>query len=105
VPAYPARGEPRSLCVLLLLATVALAAFAVAVTATWGERRRVEARYRRVLRRAELAGWFACERALAEELEPDSDLLARVRTRVPARLRLAHEEAVLAHEDPDRLTA
>ena len=44
----------------------------------------------------EFRGWVLCERALCEEL-PVSDrgaILRRVRTRVPPRLRLQHEDAV-----------
>jgi hypothetical protein len=46
----------------------------------------------------ELRGWLQCERALYAECS-DATLLARLRTRVPCRLRLLHEHL---HADATR---
>lgn len=54
---------------------------------------------------AELRGWLRCERALYAETH-DHRVLMRVRTRVPPRLRLRHEAALVqASDERDRALA
>lgn len=74
--------------------TVILVAIVFVAGACLGASLAVWRRCDRDPRANELRGWLLCARALSQEYDVDRRMLARVRTRVPPHLRLAHEQHV-----------
>src|SRR4051794_11630187 len=95
---------PRLIETLLLALALFAAGGVFTIAASTLSRRRCRSTHATRLH-AELAGWLACEGALFEEAAAGDDaLLRRVRSRVPARLRLAYETAEAPQREAEKLS-